>query len=58
MLVDAEGHNDWVAELDVDLAASRAAAEPVIRLLRLENLVSQPGGGASLRAGRGPACSG
>ena len=38
MLVDTEGHNDWVAELDVDLAASRAAAEPVIRLLRLESL--------------------
>ena len=38
MLVDAEGHNDWMAELEVDLAASRAAAEPVIRLLRLESL--------------------
>ena len=40
MLVDAEGHNDWVAEIEVDLAASRAAAEPVIRLLRLESLTS------------------
>ena len=40
MLADLEGHNDWVAELDVDLTASRAAAEPVIRLLRLESLVS------------------
>ena len=38
MLVDAEGHNDWVAALEVDLAASRAAAEPVVRLLRLEGL--------------------
>ena len=38
MLVDTEGHNDWVAEIEVDLAASRAAAEPVVRLLRLENL--------------------
>ena len=38
MLVDAEGHNDWMAELEVDLAASRAAVEPVIRLLRLESL--------------------
>ena len=38
MLVDAEGHNDWVAELAVDLAASRAAGEPVIRLQRLEAL--------------------
>ena len=36
--LDVEGHNDWVAELDVNLAASRAAAEPVIRLLRLESL--------------------
>jgi superfamily II RNA helicase len=35
MLVDAEGLNDWVAELDVDLSASRAAGEPVLRLLRL-----------------------
>ena len=32
MLVDTEGHNDWVAELEVDLAASRAAAEPVVPL--------------------------
>ena len=38
MLVDTEGHNDWVAEIEVDLDASRAAAEPVVRLLRLENL--------------------
>lgn len=35
MLVDPEEHNDWVAELEVDLAASRAAAEPVLRLVRL-----------------------
>jgi hypothetical protein len=39
MLVDVEGINDWVAELEVDLARSRAAGEPVIRLLRLESLV-------------------
>ena len=38
MLVDERGHNDWVADLEVDLNASRAAAEPVIRLLRLETL--------------------
>lgn len=38
MLVDEEGHNDWMAEFAVDLAASRAAAEPVLRLLRLESL--------------------
>ena len=30
MLVDTEGHNDWVAEFDVDLAASREAPEPVL----------------------------
>ncbi|MGH7973372.1 MAG: DUF3516 domain-containing protein, partial [Limisphaerales bacterium] len=35
MLVDPEEHNDWVAEFEVDLAASRAAAEPVLRLVRL-----------------------
>ena len=34
MLVDPEGHNDWV-EFVVDLPASRAAAEPVLRLARL-----------------------
>jgi hypothetical protein len=39
MLVDAEGINDWVMELDVDLDASRAADEPVLQLLRLESLV-------------------
>ena len=39
MLVDREGFNDWVAELEVDLDASRRAAEPVLKLLRLESLV-------------------
>jgi superfamily II RNA helicase len=39
MLVDAEGLNDWVAELDVDLEASREAGEPVLRLRRLASLV-------------------
>ena len=39
MLVDSEGLNDWVAELEVDLAASRKTAEPVIQLLRLDSLV-------------------
>jgi hypothetical protein len=34
MLVDTEGRNDWVAELDVDLAASREVGEPVLKLLR------------------------
>lgn len=35
MLVDPDGHNDWVAEFTVDLAASRQAGEPVLQLLRL-----------------------
>jgi superfamily II RNA helicase len=39
MLVDAEGLNDWVLELDVDLAASRELGEPVVKLLRLGSLV-------------------
>ena len=39
MLVDPEGQNDWVAELGVDLGASREAGEPVLRLLRLGSLV-------------------
>jgi superfamily II RNA helicase len=39
MLVDPEGLNDWVAELEVDLAASREAGEPVLQLRRLDSLV-------------------
>jgi superfamily II RNA helicase len=39
MLVDPEGLNDWVAELDVDLTASRELGEPVLQLLRLGSLV-------------------
>jgi len=39
MLVDPEMYNDWVAEFEVDLAASRMAKEPVLRLLRLGSLV-------------------
>jgi hypothetical protein len=39
MLVDPEGLNDWVAELDVDLPASRELGEPVLKLLRLGSLV-------------------
>jgi superfamily II RNA helicase len=35
MLVDTESLNDWVLELDVDLAASREVGEPVLKLLRL-----------------------
>jgi hypothetical protein len=39
MLVDPEGHNDWVAEFDVDLAASRTVGQPVLQLQRLGGLV-------------------
>jgi hypothetical protein len=38
MLVDPDGHNDWVMELTVDLQASRAAGAPVLRLVRLGSL--------------------
>lgn len=38
MLVDPEGHNDWVAEFMVDLAQSRESGEPGIRLSRLGQL--------------------
>ena len=34
-----EGLNDWVLELEVDLAASRETGEPVLKLLRLGPLV-------------------
>ena len=39
MLVDVEGINDWVAEFEVDVDASREAAVPVMKLVRLESLV-------------------
>ena len=38
MLVDPDEHNDWVTEFEVDLAASRAAGEPTLRLRRLSKL--------------------
>jgi superfamily II RNA helicase len=38
MIVDTEGVNDWVLELEVDLDASREAGEPVVRLLRVGSL--------------------
>ena len=40
MLVDPEEANDWVAEFSVDLAASRAAKTPCLRLRRLGPLVA------------------
>ncbi len=33
-----QGLNDWVAEFDVDLAASREVGEPVLRLRTLSPL--------------------
>ena len=39
MLVDPQGLNDWVAEVDVDLTASRVTGEPVVQLVRLGSLV-------------------
>jgi hypothetical protein len=39
MLVDSADLNDWVAEVEVDLHASRAVGEPVLRLVRLGSLV-------------------
>jgi hypothetical protein len=35
MLVDPDGHNDWVAEFEVDLVQSRAGGQPALRLRRL-----------------------
>jgi uncharacterized protein DUF3516 len=35
VLVDSEGHNDWMVDVDVDLEASKAANRPVIILKSL-----------------------
>ena len=40
MLIDPDEHNDWVAEFDVDLAQSRTAGEPALRLRRLGALAA------------------
>ena len=32
VLVDPDEHNDWMAEFEIDIAASRAAEEPVLQL--------------------------
>ena len=39
MLVDPEQANDWLAEFEIDLAASRAKGEPVVLLKNLRHLV-------------------
>ena len=38
ILVDPEEHNDWVAEFEVDLAESRKAGQPCLRLRRIGSL--------------------
>ena len=38
MLVDPEGHNDWVAEFEVDLGESRKLGQPSLRLRRIGSL--------------------
>jgi len=38
MLVDPDMHNDWVAEFEVELGASREAARPVLRLVKMGSL--------------------
>jgi superfamily II RNA helicase len=35
VLVDSEGHNDWIARFDVDLQRSKAKKEPVIILVNV-----------------------
>jgi superfamily II RNA helicase len=37
-MVDPDGFNDWILDVEADLAASRAAGEPVLRLRRLGSL--------------------
>src|SRR6185436_13317863 len=39
MLIDPSGLNDWVAEVEVDLTASRVTGEPVVQLVRMGGLV-------------------
>jgi hypothetical protein len=38
MLVDPDEHNDWVAEFEVNLAESRKASEPILKLRRIGHL--------------------
>jgi superfamily II DNA/RNA helicase len=38
MLVDPEGHNDWVAEFEIDLGESRKLGEPALHLRRMGRL--------------------
>ena len=40
-LVDPEGHNDWSLDVEVDLAESRKAGKPHLRLLRVGPISAQ-----------------
>ncbi|MBI3417880.1 MAG: DUF3516 domain-containing protein [Verrucomicrobia bacterium] len=40
MIVDPDEHNDWVAEFVIDLTASRASGDPVLRLGRIGSLTA------------------
>ncbi|HET8948749.1 MAG TPA: DUF3516 domain-containing protein, partial [Candidatus Polarisedimenticolia bacterium] len=37
-IVDPDGFNDWILEVETDLVASRASGEPVLRLRRAGTL--------------------
>jgi hypothetical protein len=50
MLVDPDGHNDWVAEFEVDLTTSRTQGEPVLKLRRLGSLTGDQGDGVAARS--------
>jgi hypothetical protein len=41
MIIDPEEANDWVAEFEVDLAQSRLANEPILRLRKIGSLSDQ-----------------
>jgi hypothetical protein len=49
MLVDPEGLDDWVLEIEVDLAASGELGEPVLKLLRLGRLLRRASAPIPLR---------
>ncbi len=48
VLVDPDQHCDWILELEVDLAKSRAAASPWVRLRRIGPMAEQNPPGAKL----------
>ena len=39
MLVDLAEANNWVAEFDINLSASRTAGEPMLKLIRPGSLI-------------------